>query len=104
MLSKSAMKAHDKGYRVFEGRVYREVKTFPNNQGYPTFTVRDGAKRITVKAHQLAAWQKYFFECIGKDLDIMHLDDNRLNFALNNLRLGTKSENCKQREGRKKEK
>lgn len=101
MRSKAAMKAYDKGYRVVGCAVLnkrgRPRKLAPNSCGYPRFNIRQGYGTIQVLAHHLTAWQKFKCDCIGDKVEIMHEDDDVKNFAPDNIKLGTKSQNSRQR-------
>lgn len=106
MLSRSAQRAYNKGYFIFDHAVIgptgrpRKVKYKPHlepKQQYPTFNIKENGKTITVFCHQLAAWQKFGYDCIGKEIQIRHLDSDVTNFSLDNIELGTKTENMQDR-------
>jgi len=96
MLSKSAMRAFEKGYRVVNGQVIglkgRPLK-LKHYDHYPKFNFIFKSRSITVKVHQLVAWEKYGLDCIGKDVYVRHKDDDAYNFHFDNIILGTKKEN-----------
>ena len=96
MLSKSAKHAYEKGYFVYDGLVISprgHIRKLRISYRYPEFKFRVDDKHLTVKAHQLAAWQKFGTDCIGSKVEVRHLDDNPYNFKLENIELGTKAQN-----------
>ena len=87
--------AFNKGYVIKNGEVWfnnRKIKIRTQNP-YPHFNFRYKGKILSVKCHQLAAWQKFGKSCQGDEIVIRHLDDNPLNFKLENIELGTKEDN-----------
>lgn len=99
MINTKAEIAYKKGYRIFAGHVISKngkkrklyfPKKFPC---YPRFTIYVNGKRISVKCHHLAAWQKFGKECLGDTILVRHLDDDNRNFKLENIELGTAEDN-----------
>lgn len=68
------------------------LKAYDNPNGYSSInTTRHGC----VDVHKLLALTYLDKEYIQKGLCVMHLDDNKHNFSLKNLKVGTYSENNK---------
>lgn len=103
MIKRWAKIAYEKGYRVIDGKVIGprgkalslHLKSGRNNYTYPYFTVHYEGRTVKVPAHQLAAWQKYDKKCIGRSVEVRHLNDNALDFSENNIALGNRSQNMK---------
>lgn len=100
MVTKIARIAYERGYRVSGNTVISPAKKVlrtglsRKKNGYPKFNIRFNGKTVSVKAHTLSAWQKYGEKCIGEEIVIRHKDDDKSNFSLRNIRLGTQSENA----------
>lgn len=62
-----------------------------NIEQYPHFS----AESKTITVHKALALTYLDSEYIDKGLCVMHLDDNKHNYSLSNLRIGTYSENNK---------
>jgi len=98
LLSRSALRAYDKGYRVVGLEVIGlrgkpiKLKSYDH---YPKFNMWHEGRVITIKVHQLVAWQKFGKKCIGKDVVVRHDDDQEWNFEPHNILLGTMDENYK---------
>ena len=96
MKSQSAKLAYDKGYRVKWNSVYspggHKLKLC-RYDGYPKFKIRHNGKHITVKAHQLSAWQKFGDMLMCGDFVVRHLDDNWNNIRTSNMDFGEKDSN-----------
>lgn len=89
--------AYYRGYRVNEECMLitpnnRMRKLCIGKEGYPLFNIRINGKCQTIPAHRLCAFQKYGEISFAYDC-IRHLDGNKLNFSLDNIELGTFSEN-----------
>ena len=104
MLTKNPMIAYDRGYRVIDGKIVntktgtvRKWFCTPNGTDYPRFAMRRDGRCVSVKCHQLAAWQEFGPFCVGQDIEIRHLDDDKFNFRVENISLGNKEENWKDR-------
>lgn len=85
------------GYSIdTEGIVYgrrdQPIGAWPDPRGYPTLYLNVDGTRRQVRVHQLMALA--FLGPRPEGLEIRHLDDNKLNNRLSNLRYGTHSENA----------
>jgi hypothetical protein len=102
MISKSAILAYKKGYRVKNGEVLNpkgDPLKIQYNNHYPRFSVYCPKKRgpITVKVHQLLAWQLFKKQALGSHVHIRHLDDNPFNITDSNIALGSPRDNWRDR-------
>lgn len=68
-----ANKVHPKGYKIFQTRI--------------------SGKNIYVPIHRIVAYQKYGDKIFDTNLEVRHLDSNKLNNHYDNIVLGTHSEN-----------
>lgn len=86
----------EKGYRVLlNGDVLSPHNTKRKTafrKGYVSFNIRYEGKSIPVLVHKLCAFQKYGFMALACDC-IRHLDGNSVNNALDNICIGSFSEN-----------
>lgn len=90
----------DKNFLVFStGKVYsllyqRFISTSLDRKGYPRFTVKDKetGKTINIKVH--TAVIETFYGPRPEGLECAHLDGDKLNANLNNLRYVTRAENA----------
>jgi len=92
--------AYEKGYRVVNGILIgpsgRSRKCRINRQGYLNFslkTVPKSRKEDNVFVHRLAAYQKFGDKIFEEGIEVRHLDGNMLNNNLDNIELGTHSQN-----------
>ena len=93
--------AYDQGYRIKNGIAYGltgvSLVLSINNTGYYKFTIgvgkRPNRKHCSVKVHRLVAYQKYGELIFDLQLEVRHLDGDRLNNLEDNIILGTHSEN-----------
>ena len=71
----------------------RKIKLFPNSKGYLQFNIHNEGKRKTCRYHQLIV--KVFIDSNydSKTQDIDHLDHNKLNNSIDNLKVVSRSEN-----------
>ena len=100
MVSSSAEIAYDKGYRVKGNSIISpkgSKRALKLTCHYPKFTVKFQGKAITVKCHQLTAWQKYGRHCIGPDIVVRHVNDDPSDFRAQNIELGTHEKNVNDR-------
>lgn len=104
MLTKKPMYAYETGYRVIDDRVVnfktgneRKISATGGEYSYPKFSFKYKGIHMTCKVHQLVAWQKYGKECIGSEVVVRHLDDNKWNFRIDNIELGTREDNERDR-------
>lgn len=88
--------AFEKGYRVsLNGEVLSPHNTKRKTafrKGYVSFNIRYEGKSIPVLVHKLCAFQKYGYMALSCDC-IRHLDGNSTNNALNNIEIGSFSDN-----------
>lgn len=104
MRSKRAMYAYEAGYRIIDGEVYslksgkiRKLSKSGKKDSYPKFSFKYMGTHMTCKAHQLTAWQKFGTKCIGADVVVRHLDDDKWNFKHANIEIGTREDNERDR-------
>ncbi len=67
-----------------------------NNRKYPTISCNFKGKEITIGVHQLLAITFLDKDYLDKKLVAMHIDNNKNNNILSNIKVGTYSENNKQ--------
>lgn len=70
---------------------YKDVKGSINNRGYKYFQLMREGKRLNYLIHHLVA--QHFISERPEDLVIDHIDRNKLNNCVNNLRYITQKEN-----------
>lgn len=104
MLTKKPMYAYEVGYRILGDKVVniktgneRKIHCTGGEYSYPKFSFKYKGVHMSCKVHQLTAWQKYGRDCIGQDVVVRHLDDNKWNFQVSNIELGTREDNEKDR-------
>lgn len=93
--------AFNKGYKVdLNGNViYKEklrkcqIKKDKSNCCYYVFNIRNKKSLITIKVHQLQAYQKYGEKIFKDDIVVRHLNGNSLDNSYNNILIGTQSDN-----------
>lgn len=94
--------AFAKGYRVSrDGKTVNSRRGNPrtlrvNKDGYLQFNIKVGTRCYPLKVHRLQAYQQ-FGESIFSAECVRHLDGNPANNAVENLALGTASENMMDR-------
>lgn len=71
----------------------RIIKCYVNKYGYPIVYLTKLGKTKTIKLHIILA--KTFIPNPKNYPCVLHLDDNKINFALTNLAWGTQSQNIK---------
>ena len=108
VMAKAVITAHEKGYRVTpDGRVVtrfnRERKLRLTGSGgrtqYFVFNIIDERKvRVPVPVHRLAMYQAYGELIFEDGVSIRHLDGDSLNNSLDNLEIGSHSENMMDQE------
>lgn len=103
---KAVLTAYQKGYRVSPnggvtsplGKVRKcSIRT---RKGYTrlSFTVALGDRTAyPAPVHRLAAFQKFGVECFCDGVVVRHLDGNPLNNSLNNIAIGSLSDNARDR-------
>jgi len=69
-----------------------KVITRKHTQGYIFLAIELDGKNITLRAHQFAWWM-YYREVPDEDLVIDHIDRNKTNNRITNLRITTQQEN-----------
>lgn len=90
--------AYEKGYRVLpNGKVKSHLGNILNcwigTKGYFVFSTKKDGKSMKTMVHQLAAYQKYGEKIFNDDLQVRHLDNDKLNNKPNNIAIGTQSQN-----------
>jgi hypothetical protein len=83
------------GYRVWRSQCAGEVATSVNGNGYLLAALRyQGGKRITVKAHRLA-WLLHHGQAPADALHIDHVNGDKQDNHISNLRLTSHAENMR---------
>ena len=97
---KALIRAYKQGYRVVGDKIVsphtgKFVKLSNNSNGYPRFAyrVQSGSGKISLSVHRLVAYQKYGDKMFEPGIQVRHLDNNKKNFSLGNIAIGTASEN-----------
>lgn len=98
--------AYEKGYRVADGKIFNpsgnQLRPRINNNGYPGITIRYEGKSKNLPIHKLAAYQKFGDALFQDKIEVRHLNDNKLDFSLSNIEIGTHRQNhldrCPQKE------
>lgn len=94
--------AFGRGYRSQDGKILGSrnktpIKLYVNKGGYPNFVCRfcrNGKYiRATVMAHRFVAYQKYGDALFEDNIEVRHLDGNKMNFSDSNIAIGTPSDN-----------
>lgn len=89
--------AYSKGYRVTEEGVVngpnkKDIGYFSSG-GYRIINVRVHGKNKNLRAHRLQAYQKYGEKIYDEGTVVRHLDGNPANNCIDNIAIGTHSEN-----------
>lgn len=97
-----AIGAHLRGWRVLEdGSVLkpngRKQPLHVGTSHYLRFTVNIGDARKCVWVHKLAAYQKYGDQAFESGVEVRHRDNNKHNNRLDNILIGTRSQNMMDR-------
>lgn len=69
--------------KIRNAKTGRILKTYINEKGYETVTLRKNNRQQNIKVHRIVA--DAFCEQYYDDLDVMHVDENRLNNHADNL-------------------
>lgn len=90
--------AYDKGYRVVDGKAISPFRAEPlslriSPSGYYGFCISYDGHREGLFVHQLIAYQKYGKYVFSPEVEVRHLDNNKLNNLDENISIGTSSEN-----------
>lgn len=99
--------AYEKGYRVMDVGVVspkgkrRKLRLSRGTKGrvrYLEFNVKDArGKSVPIPVHRLVAFEKFGEASFGKGTLVRHLDQNPLNNSLDNIALGSNSDNMMDR-------
>jgi hypothetical protein len=88
--------AYKKGYRIINGEIFnpkgKRLKGYVK-QGYLNFNLKFGPNSVSIKVHRFVAYQEFGDETFNSNLVVRHLDGNSLNNSIENLALGTDSDN-----------
>lgn len=76
-----------------DGSSLREIAQNPNTHGYMAVKMTVDGKQVTRAVHAVVA-EAWHGRC-PTGLEVRHLDGDKLNNNKDNLRYGTKSENCR---------
>ena len=86
------IEAFQKGYRVENGEIFNHLYQKINfwlQDGYPTITI----SRHAVRVHRLVAYQKFGNAIFEKEMQVRHLNGNKLDFSFQNIEIGTSKQN-----------
>lgn len=91
------VQAYSRGYRVNEGKLIGpkgelSIKLY-GKQRYPTFSTNWDRRVYGIPVHQFAAYCYYGVKSFDDGLVVRHRDGNTLNISIDNILLGTHSEN-----------
>ncbi len=99
--SKNEVYAYNKGYRVTKDGVFCGLKNNIiinyNKAGYNRVCTKKDKKQISVFAHSLQAYQKYGDKIYESGILVRHLDGNSKNNHIDNIALGTNTDNMMDR-------
>lgn len=79
----------EENQKVWNRKTGNELKFYPNHENYPKFSIRINGKQIHIKVHQFFWYYRY--GNLPSELD--HIDRNRKNYKLENLRPATSRQN-----------
>ena len=79
--------------RIRNSKTKRVLKTHVNERGYETVTITNNNKHHNIKVHRMVA--NTFYEGDHNNLDVNHIDGNKLNNHIDNLEYCTRSENIR---------
>ena len=103
MFSYNEKVAFEKGYYVFENKVYnkygRSRRITNNHKGYPSFTITVGSRKDNTRkikhvvVHRLVAYQKYKDRLYFDGIQVRHRNGDKEDFSFDNILIGSASEN-----------
>jgi hypothetical protein len=79
----------EENQKVWNRKTGNELRFYPNSDNYPRFSIRIDKKQIHIKVHQFFWYYRY--GNLPEELD--HIDRNRQNYKLENLRPATARQN-----------
>ena len=79
----------EENQKVWNRKTGNLLKFYPNNENYPRFSIRINKKQIHIKVHQFFWYYRYG----NLPLELDHIDRNRQNYNLENLRPATPRQN-----------
>lgn len=82
--------------RKWRGKHFRKLKYHLNAFGYPVFSLTKNGNTKGITAHKIVTTSFLGERPLG--MEVRHLDGNKLNFQLNNLKYGTAKENAADRD------
>ena len=88
------IEAYNKGYRVIEGNLYNPKSILIKGStidGYLSTRITKHGKNLFF--HRLLAYQKYGDDLFKEGIEVRHLDGNPLNNSVDNITIGTHSDN-----------
>lgn len=80
------------GYKVYNSKGV-ERKVGINSNGYYSYHFSYKKEEALISLHRWVAYYKFGDLIFSKDLEVRHLDGNKLNNSMNNLLMGTRTEN-----------
>jgi hypothetical protein len=91
------IEAFQKGYKIENGEVinhlHKKINFILSKKGYPIISVSIWNTRYPVKVHRLAAYQKFGNAIFEKEMQVRHLNGNKLDFSFQNIEIGTSKQN-----------
>ena len=96
--NKTLIIAFEKGYIVDDtGNIFfnsRQRKLNKDTKGYYSFTIcTESGNRRRVQVHRMQAYKKFGDKIFNEEIEVRHLDGNRLNNIENNIGIGNHSQN-----------
>lgn len=86
------IEAFQKGYRVENGEIFNHLHQKVNfwlQNGYPTIAISSHP----VFVHRLTAYQKFGNAIFEKEMQVRHLNGDKLDFSFQNIEIGTSKQN-----------
>lgn len=90
--------ATERGYYFDESLQLRNkdgnlVIGYINPSGYRVFGLTHNGKRITIRVHRMAAFQKYGLDIYNDGMEVRHLNNIKLDNSFENIAIGTHKDN-----------
>lgn len=98
--NEALIESYNLGYRIINGILYNPKNTVVDGMlsksGYKFYSFRCSnhtKKSTSVYYHRLVALQKYGTKIFEKDIVVRHLDGNKINNSIENIVIGSQSDN-----------
>ena len=91
--------AFNRGFRIRENNIVSPHGRVLSNKiykgaNYPKFNIHVNGDTYALPIHKLAAYQFFGDAAFAVNVDVRHLDGDKLNFSKENIRLGTRRQNA----------